>query len=560
MKKTMRKVFVLGLDGATGDLLYPWAKEGLLPNFRTILDRGTWGKLTSTLPPLTVPAWMSFMTGKKPEKHGLFDFVYRLPDSYEVYPVNNTLCSEASIWSLLSEADKKVGVLNVPATYPPEKTNGFMITGMLTPEDADDFTFPPSLIEELKSHIPEYAIWPARAYHFPGGEEVLLDFIRRMTQIRIEAANYLNERFNWDFFMTVFRSTDVVQHWFWRFMDREHFRYDPDASEKLKNGILSIYQEIDSYLGKLLDSFTQETLLIVMSDHGFGPLEKYVYINNFLLDKGYLKLKTNPKAKAKFYLYRAGFTPFNLYRILLWLKLGKNIAAASKHHRKGFRAFVKNLFLSFEDVDWKNTKAYSMGNTGAIFINKKGREPDGTVAEGREADQVAKDIIRDFFDWINPQTGEKMVGRVYGPGEVPWKTSSINFPDIYFEMKNERHFPFARYNFPSNSWMEPAFDMSAWHRKEGVIMLFGHGVKSGFALEKAHIVDLAPTILAYLGIPIPRDMDGRVLKEPFENQVFKDAPITFTDRSSHRKIESKEFSEEEAQKIKEKLKNLGYFS
>jgi predicted AlkP superfamily phosphohydrolase/phosphomutase len=554
-----RRVFVLGLDGATGDLLFPWAKEGSLPTIKEILEKGTGGALASTLPPLTVPAWMSFMTGKKPEKHGLFDFVYRVPDSYAVYPVNSTLSSESSLWSLLSKADKTVGVLNVPVTYPPEEVNGFMITGMLTPEGVLDYAYPLSLIEELKKHVPEYAVWPTRAYHFPGGEETLLDFIREMTRVRIKAIKYLLGRYDWDFFMTVFRSTDVVQHWFWRFMDQEHFRHDSAASEKLKSAILSVYQEIDAYLKELLDSFAQDTLLIVMSDHGFGPLEKYVYINNFLLDRGYLRLKKTPKAQAKFLLYKTGLTPFNLYRIVLRLKMGKNIAAVSKHHRKGFRAFIQKLFLSFDDVDWKNTQAYSRGNSGAIFINKQGREPAGSVSE-EDFKKVEKNIIDDLSSWRDPQSGERMVGRLFGTGETPWKTSSQNFPDIYFEMTNDKYFPFARYNFPSNSWMEPAFDLSGWHRKEGVLMLSGQGVKRGVPIKRAHIIDLAPTILAYLGVPIPEGMDGRVLKELFEDRIFEEVPLTYTQDLGQREISGKEFSEEEAQRIKEKLKDLGYFS
>ena len=559
MGKQRRRVFVLGLDGASGSLLFPWAEQSLLPTFKEILEKGTGGALVSTLPPLTVPAWMSFMTGKRPAKHGLFDFVYRVPDSYSVYPVNSTLSSESTLWSLLSRENKTVGVLNVPVTYPPEEVNGCLITGMLTPEGVEDYAYPSSIHSELKRNVPEYSVWPTQAYHFPGGEEVLLDFIRDMTKIRIQAIRYLTSKYDWDFFMSVFRSTDVVQHWFWRFMDMEHFRYDPSASPKLQSAILSVYQEIDTYLKELIGSFTEETLLIVMSDHGFGPLEHYVYINNFLLDKGYLKLRKNPKAQAKFFLYRTGLTPFNLYRLVLRLKMGKNIAAVSKHHRQRFRAFLQKFFLSFDDVDWARTRAYSLGNSGAIFINKQGREPEGCVSE-EDANRVAKDIIADLAGWSDPRTGERMVGRVFEARELSWDTSGLNFPDIYFEMTDERYFPFARYNFPSNSWVEPAFDLSGWHRKEGVVMFSGSGVRRGIPVEKAHIIDLAPTILAYLGVPIPEDMDGRVLEEHFDKQVFERIPIRYTRDPGRRKAKSREFSEQEAEKIKKKLKDLGYFS
>jgi predicted AlkP superfamily phosphohydrolase/phosphomutase len=139
---TQRKVIVIGLDGATLDLILPWVQKGLLPNFQRIIKKGIWGHLTSTIPPFTAPAWTSFMTGKNPGKHGIYDFMVREPGTYTSSSVNASFCDADSLWRIIGSEGKKVGVINVPMTYPPEEVNGFLISGMLTPSNTDTFSHP----------------------------------------------------------------------------------------------------------------------------------------------------------------------------------------------------------------------------------------------------------------------------------------------------------------------------------------------------------------------------------------------------------------------------------
>ena len=159
-RKTPRRVLVIGLDGASFDLIHPWIEQGLLPTFKKIIEQGASGPLTTIIPPLTGPAWISFMTGKNPGKHAVYDFVIRSNRGYTGIPINASHRDGESLWRIFSDAKKRVGVFAVPATYPPEPVNCFMVTGMLTPAQASDFTYPIGLRAELAAVVPSLSVTP----------------------------------------------------------------------------------------------------------------------------------------------------------------------------------------------------------------------------------------------------------------------------------------------------------------------------------------------------------------------------------------------------------------
>ena len=131
--KNVRKVICIGLDGATFDLIRPWLSKGKLPNIGRIIKDGVWGELESVIPPVSAPAWTSFMTGKNPGKHGIFGFKKEKQGTYEELFVNRKLIKSETLWKCLSDVGKKVIVINVPLTYPPEEINGYLMSGMDTP-------------------------------------------------------------------------------------------------------------------------------------------------------------------------------------------------------------------------------------------------------------------------------------------------------------------------------------------------------------------------------------------------------------------------------------------
>jgi predicted AlkP superfamily phosphohydrolase/phosphomutase len=554
------KILVVGLDGATLDLIRPWAAKGALPTFARILAEGTWGRLQSVVPPLTGPAWISFMTGKNPGKHGVFDFIRRGKSDYNSVPINASLRDGDTLWHLLNQAGKRVGVLSVPATYPPEPVNGFMVTGMMTPPDATDYTYPSSLAQELEQAVPGFTLAPEGTAHARGREDSLIDGLKRLTEMSMETIRYLMGRYEWDFFMTVFKETDVAMHWLWRFMDQRHPWYVRDAPDRLRQGLQHCYQRMDACLAELLNAVGDDTILIIMSDHGAGPLEQYMHVNAWLVDQGLMRLKRNLPTGAKRLLYQIGVTPINLYKLSMALGRGPQVAQTLRHHKAGAISLLRWVFLSFSDVDWSRTRIYSLGNYGQLYVNLRGREPQGIVAPGTEYEQVVDELVDRLGRLRHPQTGQAIPVRVYRREEIYQGAHLEEGPDVVFLPEDMRYNGFGLYQFSSRSWLEPTFDRSGGHRMDGLVMLIGPGIRWGHELGEAALIDLAPTVLAALGVPVPDDMDGQVLSEAFEDGYFRERPIRYTAARPTERGEQLELTPEQEETIKERLRGLGYIA
>ncbi len=219
-----KRVWIIGLDGASWSFLDRYMGEGKLPCLGELKSKGVWAKLRSTEPPLSPAAWTTFATGKRPGKHGVLDHLYRLEGTYDFLFVNSTLRGATPIWSFLSRQGKKVGVINVPLTYPAEPVNGFMVTGMYTPSDEHPFTYPPKLAQELREAIGGYKVIGERSKE---NLDTALRGILEEIPMRTKAASYLARKYEPDLMILVYGATDAVQHKFWRFFDPQHPQHRP---------------------------------------------------------------------------------------------------------------------------------------------------------------------------------------------------------------------------------------------------------------------------------------------------------------------------------------------
>lgn len=545
------RVMVIGLDGATFDLIRPWAQDGKLPTFRSLMEEGCWGELTSTIPPFTAPAWCSFATGKNPGKHGMYDFAGRKKGTYDMVPLNASCLKAPTLWEILSGCGKKVVVLNVPMTYPPPKVNGFVVTGMLTPPNASNFTHPPELGSELLKAVPGYAIWPEGVFHPMGRELEFLKVVQQLTDMRFAATRYLMGRLDWDFFMVVFRGPDLVQHWLWRHMEAG------DAKGELADGIFQVYKKLDAIVASFLEMVPRRTTLVLMSDHGAGPLDKYIHVNTWLLEEGYLKIKPKVLARSKLAMFRMGVTPRRVYQTLMRTGLKKGVGSMVRERKSQVRSMLDRLFLSFKDVDWPKTSAYSYGNVGPIFLNVKGREPMGRIEPGAEYEKLREEIACRLMELREPENGLPLVEKVYRREELYSGPALEDAPDLFFMPRDLRHQAFGLLQFTSNKWWEPSFDRSGGHRMNGILIFWGEGVRRG-TLAGAHMTDVAPTLLALLGTPVPRDMDGRVLQEVFGEGIWKEKEIVYSDSRQGNTEQGEGLTEEENEEIQRRLKGLGY--
>ena len=550
------KVLVIGLDGVTFDLLGPWIDAGELPNLQRLMQQGTWGKLRSTLPPISSSSWSSFATGVNPGKHGLVDFVFPGTDSYKVSMVNATSRRTRALWNWLNDAGKKVGLLGIPTTYPPEPVDDFMISGFLSPGPDSDWAYPPGLKQEILDELGEFQLAPDERYRSSRHLERFLEDLTASVENRTQAALYLMRNKPWDLFTVVYWDTDMVQHETWRLLDATHPRHDPDEAAAHRGQILDFHRKVDADVGRLLAEVDSDTLVVVMSDHGFGPVHSFFLTNNWLAERGYLAFKQGPLTNAKRALFRLGFTPLQMFRIAKALGLGKLRKKVRFQQKAGL---LNRLFLSFDDVDWSRTKAFSIGSFGQVYVNLEGVRPQGIVQPGQEYEDLKEAIANEALALKDPRTGESLVERVYRREEVYSGPYLERTPDLIVQPRGWEYMAFGHADFGSNRLVEPITGLSGHHRLDGILILAGDGVRAGTSLEDAEIVDLTPTILHAMGLPVPQELDGQVLNEAFQDSSPAARPVVYSQHSIYKDDASPPgFSDTEMEEIQEKLRGWGY--
>jgi len=495
-----RKVLVIGVDGATFDIILPLVKKGELPNFKKLMEEGAWGELESTIPPFSGPAWTSFQTGKSPANHGILDFVKKKKNSYESYYINSKNVKGPRLWDVLGGQGFKVGIINVMVTYPPSPVDGFILTGGLTPPGSH-FSYPPELENEIRKKFGKYPLLPVGGIQLSrGDEEKYIRTFFNNEDKRIEIAKYLMRTRDWDFFMVMLEGADPLQHELWKYIDEKHPKHDK-TTNYVKEAIPNFYKKVDRFINDCLQELGDEITLCVMSDHGFGPLCRYIIVNNFLKDIGMLHLKSSLGTKAKNIVF--SFIRLDkLYKLLKRAGFSKLISTFRGGNKD---KLLSQITLSFRDIDWSRTKAFSIGAGGQIYINVKGREPEGIVDPGKEYYEVRDVIIKKLKSLTDPKTGEKAIERVFTKEEV--------YNGKYFETAPDICFLYSRGygTLHKEQFISPSIFIDSptcgTHRMNGICLFYGSGICKG-KIEGARIYDLAPTILHIFGLPIPVDMDG----------------------------------------------------
>jgi predicted AlkP superfamily phosphohydrolase/phosphomutase len=569
------KVLIIGIDGATFDLIKPWAEEGKLPTFKGLLDEGAHGDLKSTFPPLTAAAWTSFMSGKNPGKHGLYDFIEPQPGSYEVRYTNARSRLTRTVWRILSESGMKVGIINVPMTYPPEPVNGYVISGLDAPEESRAITFPPGLYQELEEAFGKVSQSVRHLGYLKNDarRERVLNSLAEMDEHYLRVTQYLMQKHPVDVIMLVLTSADTAQHFFWHYMDPNHPHHDPDKSAKFGTAILNVYQRIDSIIETLSAGLQEESTLILMSDHGFRPTSaRIVHLNRYLEKIGLLKLREQKDKwrqlrvlldhviKKGDALLRSTLSPQQKGRVSQWFP---QLRSKWESHNTGLSS-----------IDWENTKAYCyeiITCSAGIWINLKGLRPHGTVDPGQEYESLLRFIIEKLYELKDPLTGVQLVKKVYRKHEIYRGPYLNHAPDLIVAWWEGITFV-GKSSFLGNSnenghvaeyiGTQPLVsgEWTGNHALNGMLLMRGKGFKKNKKLEGAEIIDIAPTLLYTLGVPEFGDMDGRILVEAFEDEFVAGHSLGDRASSASECMECCEqtYSDTESAQIAERLRDLGY--
>ncbi len=477
----MSKVAILGLDGATWRNLGAWVREGRLPLFKRLMDQGATGTLLSTNPPFTIPAWNVMTSGKGPAELGCFSTIQKVPAQYSWRPYYLIHDQPAELWDYATRAGLEALVMNFPNVHEPYPIRGAMTAGWLF-SDAERTTCPPELKSELDSLVGGYEIDTGDPKLFPGGDGEFLGAVVRVALNQARAATTLLRKRRFPLAMVAFVGTDRAQHRCW---------FEPER-------ILMLYQRLEEGLGELLSEVGDEYNVFLVSDHGFGPATRRIRLNQWLLDHGYLAVRQSTRrlrGGAVDMLRNVGLEPFL-----------RRVAAAVP------RKLARKLAAGFEpvrwedlDVDWSRTQAFNDSDWGYIYLNVKGREPQGIVPP-RACDRLRAEIIAGLGGLVDPETRRPLGVRARAKEEVYAGKHLEEAPDLVVE--TDEGAP----AFMSKVGYATCVARERWgsHRRDGILLAWGPDISPGSIDAPVDMADVAPTTLHLLGVPIPEDMTGQV--------------------------------------------------
>lgn len=485
----MSKLLVIGLDGATFDLLQPWVDDGTLPTFARLLAQGSYGRVRSVPNTDTAPAWATFATGLNPANHGLFGELSWDDERRLLRPVRGADRHGRAFWQLASQAGRRVLVVNVPFTYPAEPVNGVLVTGIDAPGENDPhFCYPPDARAGLDGYQIDSDIQAAIKENRP--QTGLVDAYR-VEQRRTELLCQLMAGPDWDLAVIVYSVPDVMQHFFWQSMCS---RSGPQR-EAIREG----YRFADEQIRCLLTAAGEGVNVLIMSDHGFGPIcATPAFLTAWLVEQGFIQVLTPKEKSLKQRLVSRAYT-------ILRQQLSEAQKDSLRRRLPGLRNRVESQ-ARFANVDWRQTRVYVGASYWEVWVNRMGREPHGIVAAGPEYEQLCTEVKRALLAWEDEATGQKRIRQVYRADEVYHGRFQHLAPDLTLEWNPDAAPPAA--TLPGNI---SRFDGD--HQPEGILIMVGPDVRSQTAVTGATLADLAPTILRLLDVPVPDELDGRVLSE-----------------------------------------------
>ncbi len=526
--------------------MLPWAAAGHLPAFGKILGAGSYGDLYSRIP-VTPVAWSTIYTGKNPGKHGVIGFRNHKPKTYEEVSVNSTLRDARDVWEIAGSYEKKVVVVNAPLTYPPRPVNGFLVCGFMAPGVDYEFTYPTSLGPELKRVVPKYRIGTAPSYI----KSLYLKELHTTVQVVGDASLHLLKQIDWDLAFIVFKETDEVQH---SFFDRP-------------GDVLGLYRRVDKIVGELLKLAGDGAYTFVVSDHGGEPITKRFNAAEFLRRTGLIRLNSSDERPSATPLQLVASALFGLH--LEWML---DVPGSRRLMGEVMKARVRSLRKSAKPdqgfyaghVDWSKTKAFISSGIG-LRINLKGREPQGFVEPG-DYEAVRDEVAAEFAKLKDPENGQNVFRYAQPRERILSGPYTELAPDVmclpntgYLPTEALASFDPLAVAAAHRSLFSRSTLWCGTHSPYGMVAGSGPGIRKG-EITGATLDDIAPTILYAMGLPVPRDMDGKVLTALF-NQEYLDAnPITWEEEHAAAVVQARALSEEENKIVEERLKALGYLS
>jgi predicted AlkP superfamily phosphohydrolase/phosphomutase len=515
----------IGLDGANWKMIRPWLDGGDLPNLRRLVDAGVGGVSKACLPPLTVPNWKCYATGKQPGRFDVFRFDRVDTDAGEYVFHDATDFKSAELWDYLNDAGYTAGVVNKPSTYPPREIDGFLVAGGPDASETSyrslsgGFATPESVERELREEL-EYQVHPTPMISPTEKGDAEIEAVLELIDMRFAAAEHLLDSRDPDFLhLTVFYSM-ALQHYFWT--------DDP---------VYRAWRHIDENLSRFTD---QGHDILVMSDHGTREVETVFYVNAFLADRGYL----TPERSLDAVLGRLGLTRERALALAKRLNATETLSRVVPERIQRLVPWDEGIKRErlLAAVDWDRTKAIA-STQGPVYLN----------ANGAAYDRLREELLAELTDLEHPRTGERLVRAVHRGEEYYEGPFAENAPDLLLDLAPGVH---ASDALGPDRWVADAGVWRGGNDPEGLFVFSGPSFRSEGLKREANIVDLAPTVLHAMDVAVPTDIDGEVLDVFADGTSTADRPVRYRDPIPYDRRD--EAATGEDGDVQSRLEDLGY--
>ncbi len=508
------RVAVIGLDAAESTLLEKWAAAGHLPNIARLNREGVILKLSNPMETLPGAIWPEICSGRSSGKVGQFYHPEQVHSGEAILrPLeHDELDATDNYWSVASENGRRVCVIDQAQSALNTKLNGIQVLEWgLHDRTFGERCHPPDLQNYIHTH---YGLHPVRrcdGYENSerGRDDLLRDLIKGSEGKRALALDLL-AREDWDLYACTLGETHCVGHHFWRCLEAASRGNDAEYPKAHQGAIRTIYEQADETLGRLIEAAGPGATILVVASHGMGPSRAGGHLLPEILAR--LGMGSDRGAPA-----RSGWLRDLQRRVRYgvpdsWLPILQALAAT-----RPVKAMQRGAGALRFPLESPLTRAVAVPNNrvGAIRLNLKGREPFGCVAPGNEAKSLLEDLRDALLELKDPETGDSIIDRVSTADELFGPDHHPDVPDLMVVFRIG-HDPIEACQSDQVGTIKIPYFTRRTHRSgdhtvESRLWAIGPGIPCGQLRPQANVLDIAPTILKLLNVPLPNNLDGSAI-------------------------------------------------
>ncbi|MFW5868293.1 MAG: alkaline phosphatase family protein [Armatimonadota bacterium] len=548
-------LLVIGVDGATPELIERLTSTGQMPNLRSLMRHGVYGRLQSSINCDPCSAWSSLLTGVGPGKHGVWGLRNLRPESYQWRAANSRMLRAPTLSQMLTERGQEVGTLFVPMTFPVREAEYTTIAGWLAPStEAEGYAHPDSVASLARRRLKDIPQpLRLRSYAASGryteGIELAVESLRARTSLAIDL---LADR-RWDMLTVNFSELDRVLRWYWHLVDRNHEDFREELYSEWGDLIADIHEELDAQIGRLVDALEPDDHLMIVSVHGTGLNSRaHLCLPELLAHLDLVASRSSAGGAWRSFTGAIGHALAGL-RDLLPEALAEHLpvreapGAAARGEGSPWLDYERSWLVPTPD--------------GHIYINHEQMFPLGQVSNG-DADRLMLQVASSLQTAIDPATGRRPLVWAQARERVcsgPWVGQFPHIVTRWDQTRTVQGLTATGRDGRVQVARPPGGTIpSGAPSPEGILIAAGGGLQRGARIEGAGVEDVAATIMYLRGESVPGYFDGAVLKQAMTDRMLEQVPVRILQRELPRMVEDPERIEAASEVVAAHLRSLGY--